>query len=101
MSYFKANAWTSSIYLASVPFVDEYHSHMWTALTQHIQEDLTERNLGNALAFPVAENDAIRVFGMPRNVLLDVSHFHTYSFLSRILFSSFEFFRKPRRSCVT
>ncbi|KAH9990578.1 mitochondrial ribosomal death-associated protein 3-domain-containing protein [Russula vinacea] len=34
-------------------------------------EDLTERNLGNALAFPLAENDAIRVFGMPRNVLLD------------------------------
>jgi len=34
-------------------------------------EDLTERNLGNALAFPLPENDAIRVFGMPRNVLLD------------------------------
>ncbi|KAF8493178.1 mitochondrial ribosomal death-associated protein 3-domain-containing protein [Russula emetica] len=34
-------------------------------------EDLTERSLGNALAFPLPENDAIRVFGMPRNVLLD------------------------------
>jgi small subunit ribosomal protein S29 len=34
-------------------------------------EDLTERSLGNALAFPLPENDAIRVFGVPRNVLLD------------------------------
>jgi hypothetical protein len=55
---------------------------MWMTLTRNIQEDLTERNLGNALAFPLAENDAIRVFGMPRNVLLDVSHFHAGSFLT-------------------
>ncbi|KAI9464801.1 mitochondrial ribosomal death-associated protein 3-domain-containing protein [Russula earlei] len=34
-------------------------------------EDLTEGNLGKALAFPLPENDAVRVFGMPRNVLLD------------------------------
>jgi hypothetical protein len=46
---------------------------MRTKLTQNIQEGLTERSLGNALAFPLPENDAIRVFGMPRNVLLDVS----------------------------
>jgi hypothetical protein len=68
---------------------------------QNIQEDLTERNLGNALAFPLAENDPIRVFGMPRNVLLDVSHSHASSFLNRSLFPSFGFFRNPRRSCVT
>jgi hypothetical protein len=68
---------------------------------RNLQEDLTERNLGNALAFPLAENDAIRVFGMPRNVLLDVSDFHAGSFLTRIRFSSFAFFRKLRRSCVT
>ena len=46
---------------------------MRTTLTQNTQEDLTERSLGNALAFPLPENDPIRVFGMPRNVLLDVS----------------------------
>jgi small subunit ribosomal protein S29 len=33
--------------------------------------------LGKALAFPLPENDAVRVFGMPRNVLLDVSHVYT------------------------
>jgi small subunit ribosomal protein S29 len=38
-----------------------------------MQEDLTEGNLGKALAFPLPENDAVRVFGVPRNVLLDVS----------------------------
>ncbi|KAI0255675.1 mitochondrial ribosomal death-associated protein 3-domain-containing protein [Lactifluus subvellereus] len=34
-------------------------------------EDLTEGNLGKAMAFPLPENDAVRVFGVPRNVLLD------------------------------
>ncbi|KAI0306051.1 mitochondrial ribosomal death-associated protein 3-domain-containing protein [Multifurca ochricompacta] len=34
-------------------------------------EELTERNLGKAMAFPLPENDAVRVFGVPRNVLLD------------------------------
>lgn len=45
---------------------------MRTTLTQYTQEDLTERSPGNTLAFPLPENDAIRVFGVPRNVLLDV-----------------------------
>ena len=52
----------------------------------NIQEGLTERSLGNALAFPLPENDAIRVFGMPRNVLLDVSQLHVSSFLIRPFF---------------
>jgi hypothetical protein len=30
-------------------------------------------NLGKALTFPLPENDVARVFGVPRNVLLDVS----------------------------
>ncbi|KAI9440379.1 mitochondrial ribosomal death-associated protein 3-domain-containing protein [Lactarius indigo] len=34
-------------------------------------EDLTEGNAGKAMAFPLPENDAVRVFGVPRNVLLD------------------------------
>ncbi|KAH9992708.1 mitochondrial ribosomal death-associated protein 3-domain-containing protein [Russula compacta] len=34
-------------------------------------EGLTEVNSGKALAFPLPENDAVRVFGVPRNVLLD------------------------------
>ena len=69
----KASVWMSLIYLASVPYVNEFCCYMRTILTQNTQEDLTERSLGNALAFPLPENDAIRVFGMPRNVLLDVS----------------------------
>lgn len=73
MSCFKASAWMSLIYLASVPYVNEFCGYMRTTLTQNIQEGLTERSLGNALAFPLPENDAIRVFGMPRSVLLDVS----------------------------
>lgn len=102
MSYFKANAWTNLInYLVSMPSVNEYCNHKWTTLMRNLQEDLTERNLGNALAFPLAENDAIRVFGMPRNVLLDVSHFRASTFLNRIRFFSFAFFRSPRRSSVT
>jgi hypothetical protein len=72
-SYFKASAWTSLIYLTSVPCVNRSCGYTWTTLTQNTQEGLTERSLGNALAFPLPENDAIRVFGMPRNVLLDVS----------------------------
>lgn len=63
----------SLIYLASVPYVTEFCGYVPTTLTQNTQEDLTERSLGHALAFPLPENDAIRVFGMPRNVLLDVS----------------------------
>ena len=64
----------SSIYLVSVPYVNEFCGSMRETLTHNTQEGLTERSLGNALAFPLPENDAIRVFGMPRNVLLDVSH---------------------------
>lgn len=93
MSYFKANASTNLIYLASVLSVN--HSHVWTTLTQSLQEDLTERNQGNALAFPLPENDALRVFGMPRNVLLDVSHFPTSSFLKPIFFFQFRILSKP------
>jgi hypothetical protein len=63
----------SLIYLASVPYVNEFCGYGRTTLTQNTQEDLTERSVGNALAFALPENDAIRVFGMPRNVLLDVS----------------------------
>ncbi|KAH9967455.1 mitochondrial ribosomal death-associated protein 3-domain-containing protein, partial [Russula dissimulans] len=40
-------------------------------LPQFSAEDLTEGNIGRALAFPLPENDAVRVFGVPRNVLLD------------------------------
>jgi len=54
---------------------------MGESLTQNIQEVLTEGSLGKALAFPLPENDAVRVFGVPRNVYLDVSHF--YAVLSR------------------
>jgi hypothetical protein len=72
-SYFKASAWMSLIYLASVPCVNKFCGYKRSILTQSTQEGLTERSQGNALAFPLPENDAIRVFGMPRNVLLDVS----------------------------
>lgn len=72
-SYFKASAWMSLIYLASAPYVDDFCGSMRATLTQNTQEVLTERSLGNALEFPLPENDAIRVFGTPRNVLLDVS----------------------------
>ncbi|KAI0272373.1 mitochondrial ribosomal death-associated protein 3-domain-containing protein [Gloeopeniophorella convolvens] len=34
-------------------------------------EDLTEDNSGKAMAFPLPENDVVRVFGLPRNILLD------------------------------
>ncbi|KAH9975748.1 mitochondrial ribosomal death-associated protein 3-domain-containing protein [Lactifluus volemus] len=34
-------------------------------------EDITVANLGKALTFPLPENDVARVFGVPRNVLLD------------------------------
>ena len=76
----------SLIYLASVPYVNEFCDYMETTLTQNTQEDLTERNIGNTLAFPLPENDAIRVFGMPRNVLMDVSQFHASSLQIRIFF---------------
>jgi len=33
------------------------------------------------MAFPLPENDAVRVFGVPRNVLLDVSNFLRHLFL--------------------
>jgi hypothetical protein len=52
----------------------------WGSLTQNIQEVLTEGSLGKALAFPLPENDAVRVFGVPRNVYLDVSHFYAVPF---------------------
>jgi hypothetical protein len=72
-SYFKASAWMSLIYLVSVPYVNKFCGYTRSTLTQNTQEDLTERSQGNALAFPLPENGPIRVFGMPRNVLLDVS----------------------------
>jgi hypothetical protein len=72
----------SSIYLTLMLFVNECCGQVWTSLTQRLQEDITERNLGKALAFPLPENDAVRVFGVPRNVFLDVGHFHAISFLT-------------------
>ena len=33
------------------------------------------------MAFPLQENDAVRIFGVPRNVLLDVSNFLCHLFL--------------------
>ena len=93
----------SLIYLPSVPYVNEFCGYMQTTLTQNTQEDLTERNLGNALAFPLPENDPIRAFGMPRNVLLDVSQLQCQFFagLNCLILFSFVFFRNPHRSCVT
>ena len=70
----------SLLYLNSVLCVNEHCGYMGESLTQNIQEVLTERNLGKALAFPLPENDIVRVFGVPRNVYLDVSHFCAVSF---------------------
>jgi hypothetical protein len=53
---------------------------MGESLTQDIQEVLTEGSLGKALVFPLPENDAVRVFGVPRNVYLDVSQFYVVPF---------------------
>jgi hypothetical protein len=55
-----------------MPFVNDRRRHVRVSDGVK-QEDLTVANLGKALAFPLPENDAVRVFGVPRNVLLDVS----------------------------
>lgn len=59
-----------------------------------MQEDLTEGNLGKALAFPLPENDAVRVFGVPRNVLLDVSAVLCHLFLNMNPFVQFRILSK-------
>ena len=70
----------SSHYQNSMRFVHKVCGCTSTSL-KCVQEDLTERNVGKAMAFPLPENDAVRVFGMPRNVLLDVSNFLHHMFL--------------------
>ena len=38
----------------------------------HLQEILTEAVVAQGLAFPSNEKDPFRVFGLPRNLLLEV-----------------------------
>jgi hypothetical protein len=63
----------SLLYPTLTPFVNDRRRRVRAFLTGTTQEDLTVANLGKALAFPLPENDVARVFGVPRNILLDVS----------------------------
>jgi hypothetical protein len=82
----------SLLYPTLMPFVNDRRRLACAYLTGTTQEDITVANLGKALTFPLPENDVARVFGVPRNVLLDVSVipprlFPTVNFLPAVPYS--------------
>ena len=48
------------------------------------QAELTKSNISKAMAFPMPEDDAMKIFGVPTNVFIDVCISHKVSAVERI-----------------